>query len=452
MPGRPVIVVIGAASATFGPKVLRDVIHHPRLEGATLRFVDVHEEHLDVFTRLARRINDGLEHPVRIESFTDRRPALEGADYVLVSVDVERVETWEQDFRVPVEEGIRQVTGELGGPGGLFHSLRQIPVHLEIGRDCARICPDAVVMVESNPLNRICLAMERHTGCGQILGLCHGVEITQNFIGALLGMGTDDMVATAAGVNHFHWVLDLRTRESGEDLYPLLREKLTAADLDAVGHWSRWEMSRKLLQVYGYMPSCGDEHIGEYLPFAWEYCGLDGPGFTGRTRGLEEQWAYYRRLAEGSGPLERPTETMGGEFEEEKLLWFFEPRNWADTLAFPIINAIATNTFIRMPAVNMLNRGAIVNLPPDVFVEAPAAVDSSGCRLLSIGELPGPLAAFCRRDVDQMELTVEAAVTGDRNLVLQAMLLDPVVDSVAAAERVIDRMVELQAEYLPQFA
>jgi len=169
-------------------------------------------------------------------------------------------------------------------------------------------------------------------------------------------------------------------------------------------------------------------------------------------KGLQEQWAYYRRLADGDGPLERPTRTMGGEFEEEKLLWFFEPRNWADTLAFPIINAIATNTFIRMPAVNMLNDGAISNLPGDVFVEGPAAVDSSGCRLLSIGELPKPLAAFCRRDIDQMEMIVEAAVTGDRRLVLQAMLLDPVVDSVAAAERIIDRMLALQAEHLPQFA
>ncbi|MFO7958730.1 MAG: hypothetical protein R6X33_16705 [Candidatus Brocadiia bacterium] len=452
MKPKPVIVVIGAASATFGPKVLRDVIHHPALEGCTLRFVDIHEEHLDIFTRLAKRINEGLEHPVKIESDTDRRPMLEGADYVLVSVDVERIETWRQDFEVPVEEGIRQVTGELGGPGGLFHSLRQIPVHLEIGRDIAEICPDAIVMVESNPLNRICLAMERYTDCGQILGLCHGVEITQNFIGKLLGMETEAMVATAAGVNHFHWILDLRRRDTGEDLYPLLREKLASVDLEELGHWSRWEMSRKLLDVYGYMPSCGDEHIGEYLPYAWEYCGLEGPGFEARAEGQEELWEYYGRLAESEGPLTPHTGDIGGEFEEEKLLWFFEPRSWVDTLAFPIINSIYTNEFIRMPAVNMVNRGAINNLPDDVFVEGPAGVDSSGVRLLSIGDLPKPLAAFCRRDIDLMEMTVEAAVRGDRSLVLQAMLLDPVVDSVAAAERIIDRMMKTQAEFLPQFA
>jgi len=445
MQSKPTIVVIGAASATFGPKVLRDIIHHPELAGSTVRFVDIAEERLDIFTRLARRINDGLEHPVVIESNTDRKEALPGADYVLISVDVERVETWEQDFRIPVSLGVRQVTGELGGPGGLFHSLRQIPIHLEIGRDIAALCPDAIVMVESNPLNRICLAMERYTDCGQILGLCHGVEIAQNFIGKVLGIDTDDMVATAAGVNHFHWILDLRLKATGEDLYPQLREKLKHYDPKP------WALSRKLFDIYGYFPSCGDEHIGEYLPFAWEFCGLDGPNFAARAKGTAELWAYYEEQARGEGPIKAFDGRIGGGHFEERIQWFFAPRSWVDTLAFPIINAMHTNTFIRMPAVNMLNCGAIHNLPDDVFVEAPAAVDSSGVRLLSIGDLPKPLAAFCRRDVDQMEMTVEAAVTGDRNLVLQAMLLDPVIDSIHTAERVLDQMMKAQADYLPQF-
>ncbi len=452
MQEKPTIVVIGAASATFGPKVLRDLIHHPELGGATLRLVDLDEEHLSIFTRLARRLSAGLDSPVHVESDTDRRNMLDGADFVLISVDTARVRTWEQDFRVPVEEGIRQITGELGGPGGLFHSLRQIPVHLEIGRDLARLCPDATVMVESNPLNRICLAMERHTRCGQILGLCHGVEITQNFLSQLLDIGTQEMVATAAGVNHFTWILELRRRDDGRDLYPAARRALGEADLEQIEHFNRWLLSRKLMDVFGYLPSCGDEHIGEYLPFAHEWCGLEGPDFTGRAEGREDLWRYYERLARQESPLEPPAREIGGEYEEERLRWFFEPRNWTDTLAFPIIAAIHTNTFRRMPAVNMLNDGAIANLPEGVFVEGPAAVDSSGCRLLSIGRLPGPLAALCRRDVDQMELIVEAAVRGDRDLVLQAMLLDPVVDSVRAAERTVDRMLKLQADYLPQFA
>ena len=121
-------------------------------------------------------------------------------------------------------------------------------------------------------------------------------------------------------------------------------------------------------------------------------------------------------------------------------------------MAFPIIAAIESHTLHRMPAVNLLNAGIIANLPPGVFVEAPAVVDGSGIHPLCIGDLPRPLAAFCRRDVDQMELIVEAAVQGDRNLILQAMLLDPVVDSVRVAERVLAEMMQAQAAYLPQFA
>ncbi len=445
MQDKPVIVVIGAASATFGPKVLRDVIHHPDLGGSTLRLVETDEDHLEVFSGLASRLNDGLEKPLKLQSTTDRCKALPDADFVLLSIDVDRTATWEQDFRIPVDMGVRQVTGELGGPGGLFHSLRQIPIHLEIGEDIAELCPDATVMVESNPLNRICLAMERYTGCGRILGLCHGVEIAQFFFGKVLEMETEAMVATAAGVNHFTWILDLRDRETGQDLYPGLREKLRDYDPKA------WALSRKLFDIYGVFPSCGDAHIGEYLPFAWEYCGLEGPNFDAYTKGNEDLWRYYREQAAKEGPIQPPDDEVGGGQLEERLQWFFAPRNWMDTLAFPIINAMHTNTVIRMPAVNMVNSGAISNLPEDVFVEVPAAVDSSGVWPFSIGELPQPLAAFCRRDIDQMEMTVEAAVTGDRDLVLQAMLLDPVCDSIRTAEKVLDALLETHAGLLPQF-
>jgi len=442
---KPVIVVIGAGSATFGPKLLRDVIHHPGLGGATLRFVDTDAERLDVFTRLAGKIVSQIDHDVKIESTTERREALPGADYVLISGDTARVETWKRDFRLPVDEGVRQVTGELGGPGGLFHSLRQIPLHIEMGKDCAELAPGATVMVESNPLNRICLAMRRHTECGRILGLCHGVEIIEAALAPVLGLEMEDIFTTAGGTNHFTWILDLRNSKTGEDLYPLLREKIGGCEE------SFHPLSRKLFDVYGCFPSCGDDHIGEYLPFAWEYVGLDGPDLDERARGTAEFWEYLKGQALSEGPVEEFSGALGGGHKEERTAFFFTPRSWVDTLAFPIIDSEANNRLRRMPAVNMLNEGAITNLPPDVFVEAPAAVDSSGCRLLSIGELPKPLAAFCRRDVEQCEMTVEAAVSGDRRAVLQAMLLDPVVDSIKTAERVLDKMLEANADYLPQF-
>jgi alpha-galactosidase len=440
--------VIGAASTTFGPKVLRDILNHPQVGGATFNFVDINEERLAIYDRLARRLNEVLDEPVTIESTTDRVKALPGSDYVIISVDTGHYKTWELDFTLPVQLGVRQVLGELGGPGGLFHALRQIPLHLEIAQDIAQYCPDAMVMICSNPLNRICLAMERYADVGQIVGLCHGAEMAPYlYLNRALDIPGDEMDITAAGVNHFTWLLDIRRRSTGEDLYPLLRETLRNIDADAQ------PLTRKMLEVYGYLPATLDSHFGEYLPYAYEFTDTPGTDFQAHLAQEQTQWQDLSNLADDTEQWNAYRQMREGQLSPDVHLDdFFKPRSWADTLAFPVIAAIASHTLHRMPALNLLNDGIITNLPRDVFVEAPAVVDGSGIYPLGIGELPKPLAAFCRRDVDQMELTVEAAVTGNRNIVLQAMLLDPVVDSVRVAEQVLDQMMDAHRNYLPQFS
>jgi alpha-galactosidase len=449
MSAKPTVTVIGAASTTFGPKVLRDILNHPEVGGCTFRFVDIQEERLDIYTRLAHRVNEVLPEPIAIEATTDRGQALAGSDYVIISVDTGHYTTWQGDFEIPVAHNIRQVLGELGGPGGLFHSLRQIPLHLDIARDIEALCPQATTMICSNPLNRICLALQRHADIGQIIGLCHGVEMALYlWLNRLLDIDGDDMEVTAAGVNHFTWILDLRRRSTGEDLYPLVKK--TLADLDP----KQQPLSCKLLEVYGYLPGCLDSHIGEYIPYAHEFCGLEGLDFSGHLDQENKRWQYLRDLVDNRVQWDTYEQSQGDQSvlsRELRLDDFFAPRSWADTLAFPIIAAKISNRLHRMPAVNLLNSGTIDNLPADIFVESPAVVDASGVQPLRLGALPKPLAAFNRRDVDQMELTVEAAVTGDRNRLLQALLLDPVVDSVAAAERILDEMLKINAEYLPQF-
>ncbi len=452
MSKKPVITVIGAASTTFGPKVLRDILNHAEVGGCTIRFVDINEQRLTVYDKLAHRINDIIKEPLTMESTTDRRKVLAGSDYVIINVDTGHYHTYRLDFSIPVKHGIRQVLGELGGPGGLFHSLRQIPLHLDIARDIEELCPNATLMVASNPLNRICLALERYTKVGQILGLCHGAEMSPHlFLNRVMGVDGDDMEFTAAGTNHFTWFLDVRRRSSGEDLYPLLKQSL--AKMDAGG---AMPLTRKLLEVYGYYPACLDSHFGEYIPYAYEFIGLKGLNFDALLDQEDRRWQYLADLAENRVEWDKYEQIHGEQTvlsRELRLDDFFKPRSWADTLAFPIIAATIGNRVHRMPALNMLNNGAITNLPADVFVETPAIVDgAAGVRQMHIGDLPKPLAAFCRRDIDQMELTVEAAVKGDRNLVLQAMLLDPVVDSVSAAESICDEMFKTHAQYLPQFA
>ena len=446
----PTITIIGAASTTFGPKVLRDVLNHPQVGGSRLRFVDINEERLAIYDKLARKLNQFLKTPIQIESTTDRREVLSGSDYVIITVDTGHYHTWQQDFSVPVKYGSRQILGELGGPGGLFHSLRQIPLHLEIARDITELCPDAMVMVTSNPLNRICLALERHADLNQILGLCHGVEMALYlFLDRVMGVAGDDMEVTAAGTNHFTWILDLRRKGNGEDLLPLMKASLGRME------GAEQSLSRKLLDVYGYFPGTLDSHAGEYISYAWEFYGIKGIDFSGHLTQEANRWKYLEDLANNNVEWDRFERVYGDQSElsaELRLDPFFAPRSWADTLAIPIIAAMTANEFQRLPAVNMINTGQINNLPRAVFVETPAVVDGGGIYPVSMGDLPGPLAAFCRRDVDQTELIVEAAVHGDRSLVLQAALLDPVAESVAQAEAMVDEMLRLNAPYLPQFA
>lgn len=450
MGDKPTITIIGAASTTFGPKVLRDILNHPQIGGSSLRFVDVNEERLAIYDKLARKLNERLRIPIQIVSTTDRRAVLAGSDYVIITVDTGHYHTWQQDFSVPVKYGSRQILGELGGPGGLFHSLRQIPLHLEIARDIRDLCSDALVMVTSNPLNRICLALERYADLGQILGLCHGVEMALYlFLNRVMGINGDDMAVTAAGTNHLTWILDLRHKETGEDLLPLMKACLARMTDD------EQSLSRKLLDVYGYFPGTLDSHAGEYISYAWEFYGIKGIDFSGHLEQEANRWQYLNALANNDAEWDKFEATYGDQSElsaELRLDPFFAPRSWADTLAIPIIAAVAANEFQRLPAVNMVNAGQIDNLPRGVFVETPAIVNGGGLYPVAMGDLPAPLAAFNRRDIDQTELIVEAAARGERNFVLQAALLDPVAESVIQVENMVDEMLRANAPYLPQFA
>ena len=450
MSKKPIITIIGAASTTFGPKVLRDILNHPQVGGSTLNFVDINEERLAIYDKLANKLNQHLQNPITIHSTTDRRTVLTDSDYVIITVDTGHYHTWEQDFSVPVKHGSRQILGELGGPGGLFHSLRQIPLHLEIAYDIEELCPSAMVMVTSNPLNRICLALERYANVGQIVGLCHGVEMALYlFLNRMMGIDGDDMEVTSAGTNHLTWIFDLRHKETGEDLIPLMKDSLAKMDTN------EQSLSRKLLDVYGYFSGTLDSHAGEYIPYAHEFYGVKGIDFSGHLEQEANRWTYLSDLANNDAEWDKFEQSYGDQSNlsaELRLDAFFAPRSWADTLAFPIISAITDNYFHRMPAINMVNTGQITNLPQGIFVETPAVVDGSGIYPVSMGELPKPLAAFNRRDIDQMELIVEAGVFGDRNLVLQAMLLDPVIESALKAEDMLDEMLKINADYLPQFA
>lgn len=428
------IVLIGAGSVSFGPGTLSDLFGaYEALRGSTIALVDINADALRVVEKVAQRMNAALGEPFTIQATTDRREALPGAQFVIIAVAVERNARWRLDWQIPIKHGAKHVLGENGGPGGLFHAMRNIPIVLSICRDIERLCPDALVLNFSNPEGRLCLAASRYTNC-QFVGLCHGIGMAQAVISHALGIPTAEIDPKAAGLNHFTWILDLRHKTTGDDLYPAFRQAM-AEKWEEVEHQVGWgvKLSRYLMETFGYWPSPSDDHVGEYLGYAWEYCGMDGYDFDGVDRNSEALWERLRRKAAGDEPVDDLLARRTGE------------------IAVPIITGVLGNTHQYELAVNVPNRGLIPNLPDWAIVEVPALIDATGVHGVPVGPLPEPIAAMCRTQVAVIDRVVEAGVHGDREAVLQALLLDPLITSISQAEAIRDELLAVHSDLLPQF-
>jgi alpha-galactosidase len=430
------IVLIGAGSVSFGPRTLADLfVARDALRGSTISLVDVNPDSLALVRAVADRANERSGHPFVIEATTDRAAALDGAGFVIISIAVERNKRWKLDFEIPLKHGVKQVLGENGGPGGLFHAMRNIPIVLDICRDIERLAPEALVLNYTNPEGRICLAANRYTDL-QFVGLCHGIGMAQDAISQVTGIPADDIDPKAGGLNHFNWILDLRRKSTGEDIYPLLKQAIAEKGVEHIGldGWGFGVMlSRYLMDVYGLWPLPSDDHVGEYLSYAWEYCGLHGYDFAAADRRGRELYETLRKIASGAESVAPYLEETSGE------------------IAIPIITGVLGNTHQYELAVNVPNKGLIPNLPEWAIVEVPATIDATGVHGVPVGPLPEPIAAMCRNQIAVIDRMVEAAVHGDRNAALQALLLDPTITGISQAEAILDELLAVHADLLPQF-
>jgi alpha-galactosidase len=429
------IVAIGVGSASFGRGVLADVFGSPRMRrlDAHLVLVDINPAALDRMTTLAGIIRAHYGSKVSAERTTDRRAALEGADYVIISVAVRRMELWEQDFRVPLAYGFKHPLGENGGPGAVFHTLRSLELVLPIVQDVERVCPNALVLNYTNPESRVLMGINAMTRA-RAVGLCHGQMHAREVLAEkILKRPLNTLDTEAGGLNHFFWFTRIADARTGQDLYPLVLRKI-ARDPTLVP-----PLVGKMMEVFGCYTYPSDDHIGEYLSFAHEFTGL--------------KW-HYGRECKKVVPAEEASASQdwlepyvtGAKAPDDELV------KSSGELAIPIITAIELNKRTHLPAVNLLNtRSCVRELPTDAIVEVPAIADRRGLMPQRIGPLPEALAAYCRTQVSIQKLIVEAFVKRSRNLLLQALLLDPVVNSVANAGKMLDDMLGLQADYLPRF-
>ncbi len=428
------IVIIGAGSLSFGTTTIRDLMEAPGLKGSEITLVDIDEERLDRMTRLARRLNQTWEADMKITSTTDRCEALPGAEIVVGAVERDRYKLWKMDIEIPRKHGCGELYGETGGPGGFFHTLRQVPLTLEIVRDIERLCPDAWYVNMSNPESRLTLAIDRYTKV-KAVGVCLGAYITRRQLATkVLGLPEEEVDVKAAGINHCHWVMEIRHNGTGEDLYPALREKIKEVDPE-------WEpLSRECLRRFGYYPGPADNHVGEYLSWGGKYL---PPNYTNWIFEVykpgDEMTARLESFASGEGPLK--AEELEQFMAESGYRW--------QTL--DIILSLLDNGNRYVLSLNVPNDGYITNLRQGGVVEIPAIVGANRIYGLGMGELPPAIASLMERQLTVMDLNVEAAVTGDRQTALEGLIIDPLVPDPETAEKILDEMLVAQADYLLQF-
>jgi len=456
------ITVIGAGSASFGENTLSAIMRSKKLCGTTLALVDRNAESLDIVQRLANRLNKDWDSGFTITRHTHHCDALDGTNFVVSAIEVgPREELWKSDFEIPIKYGVRQPYAENGGPGGFAHAARNIGPVMEIVRDMEQACPDAWFINFTNPMVRICDAINRHSKI-KVVGLCHQILIGYCFVGMVLGKdlgievpeGITGMQADilehplrnqvvhqtlplidlrAAGTNHFSWILSIRDRRTGEDLYPLFRERFASFD-------PKFEpLTRRVFDAFGLFPVPGDTHLCEYLPW------LSDP--------VTKPWDKYNiRLYDfevmtglRDFGLHRLNEMANGDMTIKGLL------NTDSEGALEMIENIAYAGNHYHLAANLPNVGQVANLPYGTIVETPVHVDGAGIHPIHVGPLPESIAELCRRELAVAQLCVDSAIEGSYEKALQCLLLDPVVTDMETAKQILDDYLKTYKKHLPQF-
>jgi len=414
------IVLVGAGSAQFGLGTLADVFRSEVLAGSTVVLHDINPSALARVHEVGRAYIKEHRLPFTLIATADRKEALQGADYIIISIEVgDRFALWEQDWRIPQQYGFRQVYGENGGPGGLFHSLRIIPQILAICDDVMRICPDAWVLNFSNPMSRICTTVIHKYPDIHLVGLCHEIASLARHLPEMLGRPIEELELVAGGLNHFSMLLEARYKDTGADAYPDIRARVPAyfAGMGERG------LFMELFRRYDLLPITTDSHLGEYLQ--WAHDVVDHAGIL-------DFYTNYKAYCQARAP--EGGYTLDHFHEGERVI--------------PIVEAMVAGVPTHEGALNLPNRGLIDKLPDDIVVEVPGTVDGRGVHGTPLGKLPAGFLGLLQNQVAIHELTAEAVLTGSRKVVMQALLADLNVDAVGAAEAMLDTILRVESQYL----
>ncbi|MER3495510.1 MAG: alpha-glucosidase/alpha-galactosidase [Armatimonadota bacterium] len=441
MPRKVNILMLGAGSF-FTNSVLKDVVLIPDNQGGELRLVDIDAERLHLTERLMNKTLEvlGQDHHWKVIASTDRRHLMAGCDYIVNSIEVSGLECVRSDNDIPLEFGISQNIGDTIGPGGLMKAMRTVPVFLEILRDIAEICPKALVMNYTNPMNILCLAASRAVPSVSVIGLCHSVQGTSQMLARYAGVPYKDVRWQCGGINHLAWFTKFEGPD-GHSLYP----RLMAQALDRESKFATEEPVRSDMMLhFGAFITESSGHLSEYLPYYRKRKDLlhkyTASGYRGEESFYANNWPNWRVAND-----HKRMQQLSGEspIVDERS---YEYGAW-------IIESVEKNTPFVVHG-NVPNTGLIPNLPDDGCVEVACLANGNGVRPTSFGKLPPQMAALCDSNMRMFDLAADAAIHRSIAEAEWALMLDPLTSAVLAPAEIKEltrRLFKAEADFLPGF-
>ncbi len=446
------IAFIGAGSTVFAKNLMGDILSFPELADSDLRLHDIDEERLETSLVVGEKVSEALGASPTITATTSQDEAIDGADHVITMFQVGGYHpSTVIDFEIPKKYGLRQTIGDTLGIGGIMRALRTIPVLLDLTENMERRCPDATLLQYVNPMAMNCMAIARGSNI-ETVGLCHSVQHTAEELAGDIGVPADDLEYRCAGINHMAFFLEFgqRTDDGVVDLYPRIRALGRSGDIPERGHPGRSDggtiglpdaVRYEMLDRLGYFVTESSEHFSEYVPWFIK---------SGRedlvTRFGVPIDEYPRRCEYQIDAWEAMRAELTSADTEIDVAPSVE-------YGAGIIHSIETGT-PRVVYGNVANDGLIENLPAGACVEVPCLVDGNGVQPTQVGALPAHLAALMQTNINVQELTVDAALTGDRERVYHAAMLDPHTSSELDLDQIwsmVDELLGAHGEYIPEF-
>ncbi len=452
------IAMIGAGSVGFTRRLVQDILSVPELSSTEFSFTDVSAHNMDMVTQLCRRDIEANGVAATVSASTDRRAALEGANYVLCVIRQGGLEVFQSDIDIPLKYGVDQCVGDTLCAGGLMYAQRTIAAMLEFCKDIREVAkPGALLLNYANPMAMNTWACNQYGGV-KTIGLCHGVQgahwqiknVVELWAKKHGHLGEDETIARRqdidvvfAGINHQTWCLKAEWR--GINMIPHLLEAFQMHPESAKTEKVRIDV----LKRFGYYSTESNGHLSEYLPWYRKRVG-EIPDWIDLSSWINgETGGYLRVCTEGRNWFEKDFPNWMASNPPK-----YAPENRSEEHGSYIIEGLETGRIYR-GHFNVVNKGHITNLPDGCIIEIPGYVDKTGINMPVIGDLPLACAATCSASVRVQQMGMEAAVHGDVLLLKQAMLHDPLVGAVCNPEEVwqmTDEMLVAQAQWLPQYA